>query len=806
MTERHTAVLDEILDLQKRSWSSGSRPPVEDFLRHSKLENDTEALLDLIYNEVLVREELGEEPVLEDYIPRFPHLADDLKLHFEVHRAVNGNGLVDTQRVQYAELLAENRPALEYATNLKDYELIAQLGQGGMGVVYKAQHRLLHRLVALKMFQPGRLPSSRELLRFHTEAEAIARLQHPNIVQIFEIGQLRGLPFIVLELVEKGTLATRLQELPFAPRAAALLIETLARAIHHAHEQHIVHRDLKPANVLFAKDGTPKITDFGLAKILEEGSDAPRDATRSGEPIGTPRYMAPEQAAGHPEQIGPATDIYGLGTLLYECLTGQVPFVAAGVMETMTKILNDEPRSPRQLQPTIPRDLATICLKCLRKQPAQRYPSALALAEDLRRFLNGEPIQARPTPAWKHLWLWCRRRPAQAVLAATGILLILAGFIAFGFWKHYENQRLDRLRDAVAGLVNEGHEALERHDLRQARKKFLEALGKIVAEPGLRPYELGAAGWLDHALREAEQQRWQQRNPPPLFDELRDEAFIQCVLLDPREPEFLPIARQAIHAALALTVAEDLAWRKEREELALLEADLVLRTGDAATALDILDQDMELASSLWRRRRAECLVRLDRKSEADQENLQAEKFPPVNAFEFFLSGVDRFQRQDLPGAVKDFDKTLTLEPNHFTGRFFQAACFLKQKRPGEAKVALTACIGQRPTFVWNFLFRGWTLLQLGDNAAAAHDFQRALDLMHAQANEHQPQRVRLKEQYLDHALAALNKAIETLPKEDRIAFWGMRFPTDSGLKPLGELPLFQKMVRFSAEKKTNDHK
>jgi len=308
---------------------------------------------------------------------------------------------------RYGHAAGDSNCCNDHGTDLADYEILSVLGQGGMGIVYKARHRRLKRLVALKMFQPGRFPSERELARFRTEAETVARLQHPNIVQIFEVGQANGLPFLALELAENGTLAQKLQNLPFAPRAAAELVEILARAIQHAHEQHIIHRDLKPANVLFARDGTAKITDFGLAKVLEHDLDG-RDATRSGEPIGTPRYMAPEQAAGQGDQIGPATDVYALGTLLYEALTGQVPFVSASVVETMQKIRQDEPLPPRRLQPSIPRDLETICLNCLHKAPQRRYASALALGETCADSCN----ESRFLPAG--------RRPGNACGCGAG--------------------------------------------------------------------------------------------------------------------------------------------------------------------------------------------------------------------------------------------------------------------------------------------------------------------------------------------------------------------------------------------------
>ena len=786
MNKNAQSVLDTVLDRQKQAWLDGSRPSVEELISDSSLPGDPEVLLDLLYNEIVLREELGENPSLEDYVLRYPQLHEDLKIHFEVHCAMRENLLLDTRRVRDGESLLEIEPiSLEVGPKLADYEIVGELGRGGMGVVYKARHHRLKRLVALKMFQPGRMPSPRELSRFRSEAEAIARLQHSNIVQIFEVGQVEGLPFLVLELAEKGTLAQKLQELPFTPRAAAELVETLARAIQHAHEQHIVHRDLKPANVLLAKDGTPKITDFGLAKMLEEQADSPHDATRTGEPIGTPRYMAPEQAAGKQEQVGPATDVYGLGNLLYECLTGQVPFVSASVMETMQKIREDEPLSPTRLQPSIPRDLETICLHCLHKQPGRRYGSAQKLADDLRRFLNGQPIQARPTPAWERAWMWCRRRPAYATLIATGVLLVLAGVILFGIQAHFERQRIAMVREEVKVLMREGQAAAARQDERTARTKFLAALTKVLAEPALRDHELGVAGWFDHSLRQANQERWNPRHPPPLFDERRDEAFLQSVLLDPAQPEPVKAARQAIQTALSFTIPDDPAWRIEREQLILLEADWVLRDGDAVAALKLLEQPDGISSGLWHHRRADCLERLGRKAEADRERIQAEKFPPNETFAFFLSGVNRFHRQDMTGAAEDFDKVLTLEPDHFASRFFQAVCLLRLQRTGGAKVALTACIGQRPRFVWGYLFRAKACLQSGDLVSAAQDFQHGAEMNPNESARH----------HVDHGLDAWSKAVAKLPQGRRDGIWNEKIRTGAGVQALRDIPAFQNLDR-----------
>lgn len=271
------------------------------------------------------------------------------------------------------------------------YSIAEPLGRGGMGVVYKATQDTLHRPVALKVILSGANASADERARFRTEAEAVARLQHPNIMQIYDVGEQAGCPYVALEYVSGGTLAQHVAGKPLPPRRAAQLVLELTRAVHYAHTQGIVHRDLKPANVLLTLAGTPKIADFGLAKRL----DADISHTQTGAVLGSPSYMAPEQAEGRVRAIGPATDVYALGAILYELLTGRPPFVGASLLETLDQVRSHEPAPPQTLQPTVPQDLATICLKCLMKKPAERYESADALAQDLQCFLNGEPISAR---------------------------------------------------------------------------------------------------------------------------------------------------------------------------------------------------------------------------------------------------------------------------------------------------------------------------------------------------------------------------------------------------------------------------
>ena len=294
------------------------------------------------------------------------------------------------------------------------HEVLDQLGRGGMGIVYRARDVRLGRIVALKTLLEARYATPEQIERFLDEARAVARLRHPNIVAIHAIGEHEGRPYLSLEYVEGGSLARRLVSGPMAPRPAAELVETVARAIDAAHRAGVVHRDLKPGNVLLTAEGVPKVGDFGLAKLLDSDSAL----TGSGQVMGTPSYMAPEQAEGHSSRVGPAADVYAMGTILYQALTGRPPFLGDSALETIRLVTTTEAVPPTRLRPDVPRDLETICLKCLEKDPARRYASAAGLADDLRRFLDGRPIlrvrSARPAGCSAGLSAtarWPRSRP-----------------------------------------------------------------------------------------------------------------------------------------------------------------------------------------------------------------------------------------------------------------------------------------------------------------------------------------------------------------------------------------------------------
>ncbi len=312
---------------------------------------------------------------------------------------------------------------------LGDYEVLEEIGAGGMGVVYRARQKSLDRLVALKWFRAGRAADAADLERFRNEARTVADLDHPHIVPVYEVAEHDGQLFFSMKLVAGVSLDRQLGTFAADPRAAARLVATVARAVDHAHQRGVLHRDLKPSNILLDEAGLPHVTDFGLAKRVADDSGL----TQTGQLVGTPSYMAPEQAAGQRQALTTAADVYGLGAVLYALLTGRPPCHGATVLETLEQVKGRDPEPPRRVNGRVPRDLETICLKCLAKDPRKRYGGAAALADDLERFLSGEPIQARPAGWWERLVKWVRRRPVLATLLAVS-LTALVGLVAASTW------------------------------------------------------------------------------------------------------------------------------------------------------------------------------------------------------------------------------------------------------------------------------------------------------------------------------------------------------------------------------------
>jgi WD40 repeat protein/serine/threonine protein kinase len=479
--------MEEVCTDFEAAWRKGLRPSLEDYLSRVPPETRATLLQELVGLDVDYRRRHGEEPHWEEY----------------------GPWLAPVCPAWLRTLLAG--PAAGPVPRIGDYEVLGELGRGGMGVVYKARDPRLKRLVALKMILADAHADARQRARFRTEAEAVARLQHANIVQVYEIGEHDGRPYLALEYVDGGTLAARLAGTQLPIEEAAHLVGTLARAVQCAHDRGVVHRDLKPANVLLQKNLTqrrkgakeeeereeeekssgpssslcvlaslrevlPKIADFGLAKQL----DAETGHTQTGAVVGTPSYMAPEQTGGVAADIGPAVDVYALGAVLYECLTGRPPFQGAKALDILEQVRSRDPVAPSSLRPKLPRDLETICLKCLRKEPAKRYASALDLAEDLRRFQAGEPIRARPVGRVERFARWCRRNPALATLGAV-VITALAGYALT--LRSYQAQ-LDR--EAVRLILDQGTRLTEQDQVSEGLLRLAHGLQRGPADPTLR--------------------------------------------------------------------------------------------------------------------------------------------------------------------------------------------------------------------------------------------------------------------------------------------------------------------------------
>ncbi len=467
----------------------------------ASLDPALESLTGRVIEEFQQRVRAGEQPDVEDYARLHPPIADVLRQLLPAVRLLQ----------KPAEASGASCPPAPPApgpaalpNDLEGYEVLREVGRGGMGVVYEARDRRLNRAVALKMVLAKSHARPEDLVRFLAEAEAVARLQHPNIVQVFETGQHRGQLYFTMELVAGGCLSARLDGAPLPPAQVAPLVEPLACAVHYAHQMGIVHRDLKPANVLLAGNAVrgvpkeewtprtavpagwaPKVTDFGLAKRVEGGASL----TRAGEILGTPNYMAPEQARGRAAEVGPHADTWALGAILYECLTGRPPFQGPTPTDTMLQVIHTEPVPPRRLQPRVPRDLETICLKCLNKEPSQRYASAEALADDLRRFQAGKPIHARPPGLPGRGWRWCRRNPVAAGLAALTALVFLVSFVLVAaLWRRAEHN--------FAAAEAQRRRGDEERDRAEEEMRVAEAVGRFLQIDLLRqadPFEQAEA-------------------------------------------------------------------------------------------------------------------------------------------------------------------------------------------------------------------------------------------------------------------------------------------------------------------------
>jgi tetratricopeptide (TPR) repeat protein len=658
---------------------------------------------------------------------------------------------------------------------IAEYDLLQLLGEGGMGVVYRARHRGLNRLVALKMLRGGSQARRDFFARFRLEAESVARLRHPNVIQIYDINEAGGLPYVALELLDGGSLDDRLGGNPQPGRLAAEIAITLAGAVQVAHEAGIIHRDLKPANVLFTSDGVLKVTDFGLAKRV----DSDDGHTQSGAIMGSPSYMAPEQARGQSRDVGPAADIYALGAVLYEMLTGRPPFKGATPLETVRQVVDDDPVAPSRLVPRVPRDLETICLKCLHKDPARRYGSARALADDLKRYLAGEPIAARRIPFWERGAKWVRRHPGRS-LAAAMVILAFVGAILGLF--AYQGALLERSQakaatiSGVARLVQDASAARSLEDLEAAQlhiSEFLPALEAFREDREVKEIRDSLSANREDVRRRLAVIRRQQAEREQVAAENRQlqefRARFNDALFHDTRFTGLDLAgnslaiRDAVMAALDAFAAPGSGetWSLRSLPASLSDSDraevaekcyellLVLSQVEitADQGLRRLDQAARLRRAPTRAyhlRRAACLARAGDVGAADREQRAAERLEPSTELDHYLAGKEQYQQGDLIAAIRHFDRALGQQPDHFWAQCLSAICWLQLQRPEAARAGLNACLKSEREFAWLYLLRGVASgiapagapaaeVQLRSEAAEA-DYRRALNLLDRKPN------------------------------------------------------------------------
>ncbi len=542
-----------------------------------ELAADAELALDVIYTEYVTREELGQRPTAVELSTRFPQWSDRLERLLDVDAALGEIKPESLTVLPKSTWEGDPKSITTHGPNppnpirrrIGQYEILQEIGRGGMGVVYRARQLKLNRIVALKVIQSAQVSPGQQS-RFQTEAMAIAQLTHPNIVRVIEIGEQDDCHFISLEYAAEGSLDRKLLSGPYAIRAAAEVVETLARAVDYAHDMGIIHRDLKPGNVLLAAGGVLKVADFGLAKWYLAPTS---EQTQSGALLGTPCYMAPEQAGGRANQIGPATDIYALGVILYELLVGSPPFMTDSAIETMEKIRMEEPPSPRRSRKSVPRDLETICLRCLQKDPRRRFHSAQDLADDLHRFLEHEPIQSRSIRTSEKAWRWVR---CHALVTSFTVVMLLMCLVGAAF-QMIHRQEVDDLSSDVKLSTR-----------RVKMSERLAATAKSEAEATIKQ----ATDVMDRLSRQGQDLMWQ----PGLSDigqKSLDQVLTYYEDLRKRMPNDPGIER---HAAQAYVVVGQ--YQRERGQLVAAEKNIRAGIGLWTHLNRQLPSDLEAQAAL----------------------------------------------------------------------------------------------------------------------------------------------------------------------------------------------------------------
>ncbi|GAB5442195.1 MAG: serine/threonine-protein kinase [Fuerstiella sp.] len=474
-----------------------------------------------------------------------------------------------------------------------NYEVLEEIARGGMGVVVRAREKKLKRIVALKMILGGQLADESDIKRFYIEAEAAAALHHPGIVPIYEVGSVDGQHFYSMQLVEGPSLTDRVRKGPLPPRQAAELMLQIGHAVQFAHENNIIHRDLKPENVLLNASGRPMVTDFGLAKSIDSGDNL----TQSGQILGTPGYMSPEQALGRIDLQGPGVDIYSLGAILYFLLTGRPPFQAASTLETLDQVVKQMPVSPRDLNAAVPRDIETICLKCLAKDPRQRYFSAKSLADDLQRFLNGMPVMARPAGTATRLWRWCLRNPAVAALSAAVILSLIAGTTfstQYALLARRRANEAEREREAAQRNFSLAREAVDRYFTRVSEDTLLN-------QPGMQHLQKQL---LRDALEYYQQFVSQRADDDSAREELASALFRVGIIEEAVGANLENSRDNLLHAKriqeeILQSNPADLQTQRNLADTVNALCRIYLKTNDADKALSAAERSLELRQSAW---------------------------------------------------------------------------------------------------------------------------------------------------------------------------------------------------------------